>query len=142
MQSYHVVTLLGVVSIGQPTLVVMELLLGGDLKTMLREHRPDEEVRDTKALSGTAPNESRVNVIFPGSVSVQHFSNQWISIMHTDFVISNQREKEIDNKAKSEPVLGQHRVPKRQLVVEQSRSISQGTEVDSLCTLLSAFKRE
>jgi len=36
-----VVKLLGVVSQGQPTLVVMELMVNGDLKTYLRSHRPD-----------------------------------------------------------------------------------------------------
>lgn len=34
--------LLGVVSQGQPTLVVMELMVNGDLKTYLRSHRPDQ----------------------------------------------------------------------------------------------------
>ncbi|KAG5669147.1 hypothetical protein PVAND_017042 [Polypedilum vanderplanki] len=37
----HVVRLLGVVSEGQPTLVVMELMANGDLKTYLRSHRPE-----------------------------------------------------------------------------------------------------
>ncbi|GJQ69970.1 InR [Trypoxylus dichotomus] len=39
----HVVKLLGVVSQGQPTLVIMELMANGDLKTYLRSHRPDTE---------------------------------------------------------------------------------------------------
>lgn len=39
----HVVRLLGVVSVGQPTLVIMELMAEGDLKTYLRSHRPDNE---------------------------------------------------------------------------------------------------
>ncbi|KAL0128719.1 hypothetical protein PUN28_003826 [Cardiocondyla obscurior] len=39
--NHHVVRLLGVVSQGQPTLVVMELMVNGDLKTYLRSHRPD-----------------------------------------------------------------------------------------------------
>ncbi|XP_046628690.1 insulin-like receptor isoform X2 [Neodiprion virginianus] len=39
--THHVVRLLGVVSVGQPTLVVMELMVNGDLKTYLRSHRPD-----------------------------------------------------------------------------------------------------
>lgn len=39
--TYHVVHLLGVVSIGQPVLVVMELMLNGDLKGYLRSHRPE-----------------------------------------------------------------------------------------------------
>ncbi|CAH2989241.1 unnamed protein product [Chilo suppressalis] len=42
--TFHVVRLLGVVSRGQPTLVVMELMELGDLKTYLRSHRPDAEV--------------------------------------------------------------------------------------------------
>ncbi|XP_014208001.1 insulin-like receptor [Copidosoma floridanum] len=41
-QSHHVVRLLGVVSESKPTLVVMELMLYGDLKSYLRNHRPDE----------------------------------------------------------------------------------------------------
>nr|XP_023021383.1 insulin-like receptor [Leptinotarsa decemlineata] len=39
----HVVRLLGVVSQGQPTLVIMELMANGDLKSYLRSHRPDVE---------------------------------------------------------------------------------------------------
>uniref|UniRef100_A0A665TR81 Tyrosine-protein kinase receptor n=1 Tax=Echeneis naucrates TaxID=173247 RepID=A0A665TR81_ECHNA len=38
---HHVVRLLGVVSKGQPTLVVMELMTHGDLKSYLRSLRPD-----------------------------------------------------------------------------------------------------
>lgn len=38
------VRLLGVVSRGQPTLVVMELMTHGDLKSYLRSLRPDSEV--------------------------------------------------------------------------------------------------
>ncbi|NXP74536.1 INSR protein, partial [Ramphastos sulfuratus] len=41
---HHVVRLLGVVSKGQPTLVVMELMAHGDLKSYLRSLRPDAEV--------------------------------------------------------------------------------------------------
>lgn len=41
--TFHVVRLLGVVSRGQPTLVVMELMECGDLKSYLRSHRPDAE---------------------------------------------------------------------------------------------------
>jgi len=47
---YHVVKLLGVVSKGQPTLVVMELMLNGDLKSYLRAHRPDENVTPSLAV--------------------------------------------------------------------------------------------
>lgn len=39
--TYHVVRLLGVVSQGQPTYVVMELMANGDLKGYLRSHRPE-----------------------------------------------------------------------------------------------------
>lgn len=39
--THHVVKLLGVVSQGQPTLVIMELMKRGDLKSYLRSHRPD-----------------------------------------------------------------------------------------------------
>ncbi|XP_055460858.1 insulin-like growth factor 1 receptor, partial [Psammomys obesus] len=42
---HHVVRLLGVVSQGQPTLVVMELMAHGDLKSHLRSLRPDAQVR-------------------------------------------------------------------------------------------------
>jgi insulin receptor len=38
------VRLLGVVSKGQPTLVVMELMAQGDLKSYLRSLRPEAEV--------------------------------------------------------------------------------------------------
>jgi len=38
------VRLLGVVSQGQPTLVIMELMTRGDLKSYLRSLRPDTEV--------------------------------------------------------------------------------------------------
>lgn len=41
--THHVVRLLGVVSVTQPTLVVMELMVNGDLKGYLRSHRPDAE---------------------------------------------------------------------------------------------------
>lgn len=41
--THHVVRLLGVVSRGQPTLVVMELMANGDLKGYLRSHRPEAE---------------------------------------------------------------------------------------------------
>ncbi|XP_053740412.1 insulin receptor a [Synchiropus splendidus] len=40
---HHVVRLLGVVSKGQPTLVVMELMTHGDLKSYLRSLRPEAE---------------------------------------------------------------------------------------------------
>eukprot|EP00079_Xenopus_tropicalis_P012260 XP_002939040.2 PREDICTED: insulin receptor-related protein isoform X2 [Xenopus tropicalis] len=40
---HHVVRLLGVVSQGQPALVIMELMTRGDLKSYLRSLRPDEE---------------------------------------------------------------------------------------------------
>lgn len=41
--THHVVRLLGVVSRGQPTLVIMELMSNGDLKGYLRSHRPEYE---------------------------------------------------------------------------------------------------
>lgn len=41
--THHVVRLLGVVSRGQPTLVIMELMANGDLKGYLRSHRPEVE---------------------------------------------------------------------------------------------------
>lgn len=45
--THHVVRLLGVVSRGQPTLVIMELMAKGDLKGYLRSHRPDPEAIKT-----------------------------------------------------------------------------------------------
>lgn len=42
--SYHVVKLLGIVSKGHPSLVIMELMANGDLKTFLRLCRPDDPV--------------------------------------------------------------------------------------------------
>ena len=44
----HVVKLRGVVSKGQPTLVVMELMANGDLKCFLRSMRPDAEAPNSK----------------------------------------------------------------------------------------------
>lgn len=40
----HVVRLIGVVSQGQPTFVVMELMERGDLKTFLRSRRPEVRI--------------------------------------------------------------------------------------------------
>uniref|UniRef100_A0A452REI1 Tyrosine-protein kinase receptor n=1 Tax=Ursus americanus TaxID=9643 RepID=A0A452REI1_URSAM len=47
---HHVVRLLGVVSQGQPTLVIMELMTRGDLKSHLRSLRPEAE-----SLAGVQP---------------------------------------------------------------------------------------
>ncbi|XP_038573533.1 insulin receptor a isoform X2 [Micropterus salmoides] len=47
---HHVVRLLGVVSKGQPTLVVMELMTNGDLKSFLRSLRPDAEEEQEEEL--------------------------------------------------------------------------------------------
>ncbi|XP_054858143.1 insulin-like growth factor 1 receptor [Eublepharis macularius] len=47
---HHVVRLLGVVSQGQPTLVIMELMTRGDLKSYLRSLRPDTENNPAQAL--------------------------------------------------------------------------------------------
>lgn len=41
------VKLLGVVTRGQPTLVIMELMVNGDLKRYLRSHRPCENITNT-----------------------------------------------------------------------------------------------
>ncbi|RZF38993.1 hypothetical protein LSTR_LSTR003736 [Laodelphax striatellus] len=46
--THHVVRLIGVVSQGQPTYVVMELMANGDLKSYLRLHRPDVTVEPHK----------------------------------------------------------------------------------------------
>jgi insulin receptor len=48
--AHHVVRLLGVVSRGQPTLVVMELMSRGDLKTYLRSNRDTGEPSPTRLL--------------------------------------------------------------------------------------------
>lgn len=48
--AHHVVRLLGVVSRGQPTLVVMELMTLGDLKTYLRSNRDTGEPSPTRLL--------------------------------------------------------------------------------------------
>ena len=45
--AHHVVKLLGVVTRGQPTLVIMELMVNGDLKRYLRSHRPCENITNT-----------------------------------------------------------------------------------------------
>ncbi|XP_076235899.1 insulin-like receptor-like [Calliopsis andreniformis] len=45
--AHHVVKLLGVVTRGQPTLVIMELMVNGDLKRYLRSHRPCENFSNT-----------------------------------------------------------------------------------------------
>ncbi|XP_045061890.1 insulin receptor a [Coregonus clupeaformis] len=50
---HHVVRLMGVVSKGQPTLVVMELMTHGDLKSYLRCLRPDSENNPTGRLPPT-----------------------------------------------------------------------------------------
>ncbi|KAM6039681.1 LOW QUALITY PROTEIN: insulin receptor-related protein-like [Chlamydotis macqueenii] len=53
---HHVVRLLGVVSQGQPALVIMELMTRGDLKSYLRSLRPDAKVRGwPDAMSKRAP---------------------------------------------------------------------------------------
>lgn len=52
----HVVRLLGVVSQGQPTLVIMELMANGDLKTYLRSHRPDSEAEANDGIERKPPN--------------------------------------------------------------------------------------
>ncbi|XP_064422051.1 insulin-like growth factor 1a receptor [Latimeria chalumnae] len=46
---HHVVRLLGVVSQGQPTLVIMELMTRGDLKSYLRSLRPDAEKNSSQS---------------------------------------------------------------------------------------------
>ena len=41
---HHVVKLLGIVSVGHPVYVLMEIMSNGDLRSYLRSHRPDSEV--------------------------------------------------------------------------------------------------
>ncbi|XP_022901274.1 insulin-like receptor isoform X1 [Onthophagus taurus] len=55
----HVIKLLGVVSQGQPTLVVMELMANGDLKSYLRLHRPDTDGY-THGIIGQPPSLRRI----------------------------------------------------------------------------------
>ena len=50
----HVVKLFGVVSRGQPYLVVMELMPNGDLRNFLRRRRPDAPVWGWVGLRGWA----------------------------------------------------------------------------------------
>uniref|UniRef100_A0A8D0AXF3 Insulin-like growth factor 1 receptor n=1 Tax=Sander lucioperca TaxID=283035 RepID=A0A8D0AXF3_SANLU len=84
---HHVVRLLGVVSQGQPTLVIMELMTRGDLKTYLRSLRPKELcgmyiVYTQRELiscgSATQPYSSSENLLFSHlSVCLQQ---QWSSL--------------------------------------------------------------
>jgi len=60
------VRLLGVVSQGQPALVIMELMTRGDLKSYLRSLRPDAEVRGWPG--ATAPHGPRGTHLDPGGV--------------------------------------------------------------------------
>ena len=59
--AHHVVKLLGVVSKAQPTLVIMELMANGDLKTYLRSHRPDCE---ENIIEGRQPPTLKVKLAF------------------------------------------------------------------------------
>ncbi len=43
INAHHVVRLLGVVSKGQPTYVIMEFMAQGDLKNWLRARRPENQ---------------------------------------------------------------------------------------------------
>ncbi|OAD57588.1 Insulin-like receptor [Eufriesea mexicana] len=54
--AHHVVKLLGVVTRGQPTLVIMELMVNGDLKRYLRSHRPDT----CESLTNVSPKLDRI----------------------------------------------------------------------------------
>ncbi len=56
--------LLGVVSIGQPTLVIMELMARGDLKNFLRQHRPDEEVEISHLTFPSTAYQTSVHLLF------------------------------------------------------------------------------
>ena len=60
----HVVKLLGVVSKGQPTLVIMELMSHGDLKSFLRLRRP-ESAEEVAASLRIPPNPSTVRTQCP-----------------------------------------------------------------------------
>ncbi|NXR11956.1 INSR protein, partial [Semnornis frantzii] len=66
---HHVVRLLGVVSKGQPTLVVMELMAHGDLKSYLRSLRPDAEVATGQ---GNSRGTQRLGLGFDTSLSLQN----------------------------------------------------------------------
>lgn len=61
----HVVKLLGVVSSGQPTLVVMELMGNGDLKGYLRSHRPDRD-----SLDGPAPQAPTLKRVYQMAIEI------------------------------------------------------------------------
>ncbi|NXX47195.1 INSR protein, partial [Tricholaema leucomelas] len=66
---HHVVRLLGVVSKGQPTLVVMELMAHGDLKSYLRSLRPDAEVATGQ---GHSRGSERLGLAFDTSLLLQN----------------------------------------------------------------------
>ena len=48
---HHIVKLIGIVSIENPVLVLMEYMVNGDLKTYLRSNRADSDVRHNSFLS-------------------------------------------------------------------------------------------
>jgi insulin receptor len=59
-KTHHVVQLLGVVSSGQPTLVIMELMPNGDLKGYLRSHRPNADVDNGSDIPPQPPTLKRI----------------------------------------------------------------------------------
>ncbi|KAM4747534.1 insulin-like growth factor 1 receptor [Rhinophrynus dorsalis] len=61
---HHVVRLLGVVSQGQPTLVIMELMTRGDLKSYLRSLR-----QDTESNSGQPPPTLKMMIQMAGEIA-------------------------------------------------------------------------
>uniref|UniRef100_A0A8D3CU01 receptor protein-tyrosine kinase n=1 Tax=Scophthalmus maximus TaxID=52904 RepID=A0A8D3CU01_SCOMX len=61
---HHVVRLLGVVSKGQPSLVVMELMTHGDLKSFLRSLRPDAEVMSLNTMHDKGKSEVYIHYTF------------------------------------------------------------------------------
>lgn len=63
--TFHVVKLIGVVSSGQPTLVVMELMGNGDLKGYLRSHRPDRD-----SLDGPAPQPPSLRRVYQMAIEI------------------------------------------------------------------------
>lgn len=84
--TFHVVRLLGVVSRGQPTLVIMELMKFGDLKTYLRSHRPDAEQQQPRKghtpHSNTPPtlqNILQVTINQPVGFGTRCHGDQWFT---------------------------------------------------------------
>jgi len=85
----HVVMLYGVVSQGQPTLVIMELMSQGDLKNYLRRHRPTEEVRSRD----NCINRAFCNIFSIGSSECIQYNRHFLGLQELDTMIQERRLK-------------------------------------------------